>query len=359
MDSENLLRVVAELVEFEIVARSGKSRLLQIMLDLEQIAWYQYPDKRHHDLWYRCPKRGCPVYLHFPDNWEGEQEVLLALMSAIDQNIMAITVTRKSSENSLNLSRLLNRLVFTPCEFMRYVPHFNSDFVSVDHEELVDLKELSCNVQLVSFRGHQFAHKFITPGRYQNSFETEVENYKKLAGVSGIPELTAVVRKEGLIQGLLMTYIEGIDLWSAVYNAGLRDEKLLLDITFKIIRLAADLERREFYHEDLKCSNIVRRDADSEVFFIDLGGGLTEGMYREERESVLRSQGPDATDALFTLGRTLWELWAADSPRKSALLDRIENETARRIIRDCEQGDVESIVHLHEKYSPLDGVRRQ
>jgi len=148
-----------------------------------------------------------------------------------------------------------------------------------------------------------------------------------------------------------MSYIDGINLWSAVYDSGIRDEHFLLDITFKLIRLAADLERRKFYHEDLKCTNIVRRHADGQLFFIDLGGGLTEGMYRHERKSIIYSQGPDATDALFTLGRTIWELWAADSPWKGAPLDRVRNGTARDIISDCETGSVESIVHLSDKYS--------
>src|SRR5271167_2453363 len=81
----------------------------------------------------------------------------------------------------------------------------------------------------------------------------------------------------------------------------MRVEELLLDITFKIIRLATDLEQRKFYHEDLKCCNIIRRHADGEIVFIDLGGGLTRGMYREERESVIKYDGgPDAAD-------TLWE----------------------------------------------------
>jgi len=131
----------------------------------------------------------------------------------------------------------------------------------------------------------------------------------------------------------------------------MRTEDLLLDITFKIIHLATHLERRKFYHEDLKCSNIMRRHADGELFFIDLGGGLTDGMYREEREFVIMDHGPDATDALFNLGRTLWELWAADSPWKGAPLHRVSNETVRRIIADCEQGNMESILRLSEKYS--------
>jgi len=74
-------------------------------------------------------------------------------------------------------------------------------------------------------------------------------------------------------------------------------------------------------------------------------------MYRHERKSVINSQGPNAADALFTLGRTIWELWTADSPWKGAPLDRVRNATVRDIIKDCENGSVESIMHLNEKYS--------
>jgi serine/threonine protein kinase len=187
---------------------------------------------------------------------------------------------------------------------------------------------------------------------HQFTFETEVENYRKLTGVPGIPTLKAVVRKDGLIQGLLRSYIEGLDLWSTVENGELRDEALLLDITYRIIHIASNLEQCKFYHEDLKCSNIVRRHTDGELYFIDFGGGLTEGMYREERVFSTSYNGPDASDALFTLGRTLWELWAAESPWKGAPLDRLENQIARNIIRDCEEGNVESIIHLSERYCP-------
>jgi hypothetical protein len=319
-----------------------------------QIAWYQYPGNTEHDLWYKCRQRDCTVYLYFPNNWEGEHEVGLALKVAIEKDTRALTVTRKCPESALSdnpqYRSLRDRLIFTPCEYKPYIPHFNSDFVAVDYDDLVEIKQLADNIKVVSFRQQQFVYKFITPGRYQNSFETEVENYKKLAGAPGIPHLTAVVRKDGLIQGLLMSYIEGINLWSTVYDNGMHDEELLLDITFKIIRLAADLERRQFYHEDLKCTNIVRRQADGELYFIDFGGGFTEGMCREDSEGHVMSQGP-GSDALFTLGRTLWELWAADSPRRGAPLDRINNEMVRDIIKDCEEGNVESIVHLNEKYS--------
>jgi serine/threonine protein kinase len=334
--------------------------LLPIMA--EQLAWYQYPDKKQHDLWYEHHKRNCTIYFHFPDDWEDEDEIRLGLKEAIRLDTCALRITRKCHLSALadnpQYRRLRDRLIFEACEYKPYIPHFNTDFVSVDHNELVDIKELTHNIKIVSFRGQQFVHKFITPGRHQNSFETEVENYKKLADAPGVPRLTAVVRKDGLIQGLLMSYIDGTDLWSTVYNTATPekhlDEPFLLDITFKLIRLAADLERCNFYHEDLKCTNIVRRHTDGQLFFIDLGGGLTDGMYRPERESVIYSQGPDATDALFTLGRTIWELWVADSPRKGAPLDRVHNGIVRDIIRDCEEGRLESIMHLSDKYSSLD-----
>src|SRR5438876_226095 len=185
-----------------------------------EIGTYQYPGDKRADLWVRCPRRSCTVYLYFPEGRESDLELGVALKAAIEKDTCAIKVTRKCPESALGdnpqYSRLRDRLVLVVCEFKSYIPHFNSDFVAVDHDELVDVKQLTDNIKVVSFRQQQFVYKFITPGRSQNSFETEVENYKKLADVPGIPHLTAVVRKEGLIQGLLMSYIEGLDLWSAV-----------------------------------------------------------------------------------------------------------------------------------------------
>jgi hypothetical protein len=70
-------------------------------------------------------------------------------------------------------------------------------------------------------------------------------------------------------------------------------------------------------------------------------------MYLEERENCAK---PDAIGALFTLGRTIWELWAAAIPRDCFALDRVQNKRALAIIRDCEQGNVQTIDELKEKY---------
>jgi len=324
---------------------------------LRSVGRYDYPDKRRFDLWYQCPIRSSTVYIAFEDGWESEEEVRHALNVALKKEICAIKVTRiyveSTKDNGPQFTHASQRLKFSACQFKPYQPHFNSDFVAVDHKELAHIKDLKSNVAVVSFRGEEFVYKFMTPKCYQNSFETEVENYRKLEGVEGVPRFKAVVRKAGLIQGLLMSYIDGIDLWSAVQNGSIWDEETLLDITYKIIRVAANLEQHKFYHVDLKCGNIVRQDLDGEVYFVDFGGGWTDGMYREERFHHISRKGPDPRDALFTLGRTIWELWAADHPFRDASLDRVENDTVRNIVRDCDEGNVDNIVQLCALYCPL------
>lgn len=330
-------------------------------MTIEQVGHYQYPGQERYELWYKCPKRSCTVYIEFLDGWDDEREVRKALNAAIEKDTCAISVTREHTDSTNGVDpQPVTQLKFSVCEFKPYRPHFNSDFCAVDHDELIDLEQLKYNVTLVSFQGDKFVYKFMTQKGYQNTFETEAINYKKLilVGAAGVPVLRAVVRKAGLIQGLLVSYIEGSDLRSAVQNGDIQDE-LLLNITYRIIKLAADLERIQFYHEDLKCSNIVRRDADGELYFIDFGGGFTEGMYREERLNHIWFKGLDASDALFMLGRTIWELWVAESPSSGAdgaPLDRVRNEAARNIIRDCEEGNMESIVHLSKKFVMVDDV---
>ena len=324
-------------------------------------AEYRYPppQQNRYELWYQCWKRSCLVYLDFRYVWKSDREVHLALDEAYKQNALGMIVTRKFSDSveCNNSVPLKDRLVFTICDFKPYEPHFNTDFPSINYEDLIEVKELKPHVKVVSFDGQQYVYKLMRKNQFQNTFEDEVENYRKLTGVRGLPVLRAVVQKSELIQGLLMSYIEGFDLWTAVVDGLLKDESVLLDITAKIVQVATNLENHDFYHEDLKCSNIVRQQSTGDIYFIDLGGGQTEGMYREERRG-------NPSDALFTLGRTLWELWVGDGPWRGAPLDRVRNETIREIIKDCEEGNVGTIAELNKKYfgrvvdeiTPVDGI---
>jgi hypothetical protein len=96
----------------------------------------------------------------------------------------------------------------------------------------------------------------------------------------------------------------------------------------------------------LKCINIVRRHSDGKIFFIDLGGGLTEGWYKPESEFKMIHRTVDAGDALYILGKTIWELFTSDIP-EGKLPDSIP-ESARKIIIGC---------CISEKYNSIEEVR--
>src|SRR5438552_897942 len=128
------------------------------------------------------------IYLHFSNNWKDKHETGLAVKMIIESDIYALRVTRKCPESALvdnpQYHHLRDHFIFDIYDYKPYVPHFNINFISVNHDELVDLKELSHNVKVISLHEQEFVHKFITPDRYQNNFEIEVDNYKKLADAS-------------------------------------------------------------------------------------------------------------------------------------------------------------------------------
>jgi hypothetical protein len=125
---------------------------------------------------------------------------------------------------------------------------------------------------------------------------------------------------------------------------------MLKDITRRIIEVAIKLEAQLFYHNDLKCQNIVRRHCDGEIFFIDLGPGMTEPMYRQNRGAVIRRHGANAKDGMYILGKTLWQLWCRDSPTEEDQSERVAYLPVRQIIADCLTERFEMMSELHGKH---------
>src|SRR5436305_5901141 len=135
------------------------------------VAMYTYPGENQYDLWYICPKRSCKVYyIKFLNGWKGEGEVSQALRAATEKNTCGIEVTRQHPEASEHLetesSPTFDSLTFSVCQFKPYRPHFNSDFVAVNHDEVIHLKRLKDNVSVVSLRGETYVYKFMNP-KYQ------------------------------------------------------------------------------------------------------------------------------------------------------------------------------------------------
>jgi hypothetical protein len=51
------------------------------------------------------------------------------------------------------------------------------------------------------------------------------------------------------------------------------DESVVLDITARIVQVSTNSENHNFYHEDLKCKNIVRQQSTGDIYFIGLRDG--------------------------------------------------------------------------------------
>jgi hypothetical protein len=166
-------------------------------------------------------------------------------------------------------------------------------------------------------------------GSLQSSFEREFQRYLDFRGCEGVPSLVAVVKRDGMIRGLLLSYIDGENL----SQAKITSEAELHGLTYRIISVATQLEKIGYYNEDLKCNNIMRQRSDGAIYFIDFAGGLTEGFYPEESEYDLCCGKVDPKDALYILGKTLWQLWINDIPT-NVLPDGIP-DPPRSIIYDC------------------------
>ena len=131
---------------------------------LNQIAYYEYPDKKQHDLWYKCDERNCAVYLHYSEGWDGDPEIQFALDAVIENDARGIEVTRRCSISSIKDDCPRSRHIFTVCEFKPCLPYFNSDFFALDDRNLEDVKQLTQNVKVIVFRHQLFVHKYMTQG---------------------------------------------------------------------------------------------------------------------------------------------------------------------------------------------------
>jgi len=187
---------------------------------------------------------------------------------------------------------------------------------------------------------------------HQYDFEAELGRYPLLKGFNHVPEFRVLVRQDGNLVGFLITYIEGDNLYNLLESCVVQREDELLRITRGIIEIAVALEERNLYHQDLKLQNIMIRQSDGALLFIDFGAGITRGMVNPEREKKILFDGPEAVDALYTLGMTLWWLWNFDYRESWITVDfaRTKNQLVRIIIDDCIQGRYGSVNELYSRH---------
>jgi hypothetical protein len=189
---------------------------------------------------------------------------------------------------------------------------FNADYRTVEYDQLNFAHDLTRSVHVVEFEGEKYVYKFMVRYSNQDTFEREFRHYLQVRGCAGVAELVAVVSQQGRVRGLLLSFIDGQNLVDEIPG-----QDHLRDITCQIL-------------------------------IIDLGGGLTEGWYKPGSEFKMMHRTIDARDALYILGKTLWELWTSDVP-EGTLPDSIP-ESARNVIVNC---------CVSEKYNNIEEVRSE
>src|SRR5436190_408726 len=176
-----------------------------------RLGQYKYPGEDSHvEFWYQCKSRKCDVYLHFEQPLRSIQEIKRAMEYACRLQATGVTITR--TKPNAEGSPFDIKTDFRVCQFKPYHPQFNSDVNPViKYEDLVPRPDsrLASNIQVVTFENQLFVHKFMSEESEQCEFEAEVERYQMLKGCEGVPEFRGVVRRQGLLQGFLISYIEG------------------------------------------------------------------------------------------------------------------------------------------------------
>jgi serine/threonine protein kinase len=189
----------------------------------------------------------------------------------------------------------------------------------------------------------------MTPACTSLSFKCEAQNYTKAAGSPYMASLFAVVTVKSENRGILIEFVDGTSLDEVVTSLTTAER---YSITRLILEAVKDLESRGYYPQDLKCNNILW-DKDR-ITIIDLGGGLTLGMYRPEAEWDILQGRITGRDMLFGVGRTLWELFDPEYPEGI----RVPEEGSlplviRDLIRECCAEDIDpnlKVADIWEKY---------
>ena len=309
-----------------VASRNWAPNIVELGRGVDELGHYQHPQGGPNEFWYNCAIRKSIVYLWFDATLIRRSDINAAMRYALDNGVDGVTVrtiTMPGGGRKLEFATRAAR----PLEDGA----FNADYKTVDFTDLTTIFSITHNVHVVMFQGAKYIHKSTFRGSSQSSFEKEFDHYVKYQRCQGLPSLAAVVKREGMIRGLLLSYIDGENLGAAA----IKSESLLLDITYRIIAIAAGLEEVGCYHYDLKCANIIRRRSDGAIYFIDFGPGATEGFFPEEAEDDIFFGRPNPPAGIYILGKTLWQLWtdAAGIPGKE-LPDSIP-EPAHSIIYDC------------------------
>lgn len=224
----------------------------------------------------------------------------------------------------------------------------------IQRNELTLIRKIKNSVDVVEYKGIEYIHKYMTVSTTFYSFALEIENYEKTLGSPYLARLHYVVTHKGVNRGLLIEYL---------YSQSLNDIQLSSSEKYIIIGLIldalTDLEARGYYPQDLKLSNLLLDSKNRTLHVIDLGSGLTMGMYRPESERKIMGVGGkmESRDMLYTFGRTVWDLYDEEYPEELRVpLEGSLPPLIERMVTECCEDEVDPalrIVDIRDKYQLL------
>ena len=292
----------------------------------DELGSYQHPQNGPNEFWYKCAIRKCVVYLRLDKSCRSQDIIREAMKYALHQQLEALKVRQPTSTRW--------EAEYEPCspKSIDGGSRFNVEYHTiVDFSELTFVSAITLNVNVVELNGVKYIYKYMRPGNIQLSWEREFRNYMNIQRCKSIPSLIAIVRRDGAIRGLLLSFIDGENLG----DLDIKSDSERLDITYRIISVAVNLEKVDYYHGDLKCGNILRRKADGDIYFIDFAGGATKGFYPQESEWKILCGDVNPKDGVYILGKALWQLWTNPSGIPEEILSETIPYPVHDIIHDC------------------------
>lgn len=210
---------------------------------------------------------------------------------------------------------------------------------------LTIVESLPPSGQRWSFRCRHVEHgesvlKLVKPGK-SNYLDREVEAVQRLSS-SNVPrvyELGSVTSQMGPLVWLLEQYVDGIDLSDKLASDGPRPKEELLTLALDLLSAAADAEKVQVVHRDIKPDNI-KIDADGKAWLLDFG--IARILDLESRTRTDAISGPhspgygapeqfryskreiDGRSDLFAVGVVLYESATGINPFIQGARDRLE-----------------------------------
>jgi len=269
-----------------------------------------------------------------------------ARMKAVASNSMAVQVSENGTITETNWVDPFG----PPFEALENIP-------KIRRRELTTIRQIKQGVDLVQYNGTEYIHKHMTGDSSPLSFESEINNYQKTLGSPYLATFHAIVTHKDLNRGILLRYVSSKSLDSAQLTPS---EKYT--VVGLLLTALSDLEAHGYYPQDLKLSNILLSDDKRVLHVVDLGAGVTEGMYRVDSVRRILLDKMNSRDMCYTFGKTVWDLFSLDdsdeSPGESPDDLSVENlpDLIQKMVLECcgnEMDPEKRVEDVHREYSEL------